>query len=75
MKNLLAFALASSFTLGLAATASAAFEPKDFYAPREAVMSQVDDARHERDRCIGLASGTAHHSCGTRTGGPVGGLH
>lgn len=28
-----------------------------------------------RQPCIGLASGTAHHSCGTHTGGPSGSLH
>lgn len=25
-------------------------------------------------QCVGLAAGTAHHSCGTATGGPSGGL-
>ena len=31
---------------------------------------------HERHHsCVGLSSGTAHHTCGSKGGGPAGGLH
>lgn len=35
-----------------------------------------EGAHHgQRQACIGQSAGTAHRSCGTYTGGPVGGLH
>lgn len=75
MKMLLALALASSCTLGLVSTAQAAFAPKDFYAHQSSYEQQAKDADHDRNGCVGLSSGSAHFSCGTETGGPVGGLH
>lgn len=32
-------------------------------------------AAHHYPSCTGLTSGTAHHSCGSLTGGPAGGLN
>ena len=69
MKLLLPPATASSDALALISTTQAALAPKDFYAPRDHANWQAGFARQDSNGCEGLLSGSAHPSCGTRTGG------
>lgn len=73
MKTLAAVSLAVSLTAG-SITGASAFGglPSAMEASIQPLRSGVEPTHF--DRCHGRASGTAHHSCGTATGGPVGGL-
>lgn len=86
MKTLLASALlvaglAAGSVCGLAVTpASAAVEGLDGWPLPEfgaAATHRLDHAGNGADHwpsCTGQMNGTAHHSCGSATGGPAGGL-
>jgi hypothetical protein len=77
------FALAATALLAVATLSPAlAFQAQAI--EHSALMSDVQDVRHHgaapryhdyHDRCLHQSAGTSHHSCGTRTGGPVGGHH
>ena len=73
MKTLVALSLAVVVTVGSMASAAAFVHPlSDLEASAEQLHPNVE--RTHFDRCHGRTSGTAHESCGTATGGPVGGL-
>ncbi len=69
--------LAAIVFSGLAASAQAFGLPSDYKGYQAEITRDTDrttyDSRHHP--CHGHGAGTANRACGTRTGGPVGGLH
>ena len=74
MKRLAALSLAAALTAG-SMTSASAFAPEWIDGESAASMRLGSAAEPTHfDPCHGRTSGTAHHSCGTATGGPAGGL-
>lgn len=74
MKTFAALSLAAVLTAGSVASASAFVHPWIEMGSAAAQRIEAGAKPTHHDRCHGQMSGTAHESCGTATGGPVGGL-
>jgi hypothetical protein len=78
-RSFAALPLAAIFAFGLASSANAWSLPNSIDLQRGQVVTEEftgytaydEDPYHP---CYGRTSGTASHGCGTRTGGPSGGL-